>query len=193
SSETAMTRSPGATKPASLTATKRGFASGANIHSNGFCQANHAAPVVTITSAASTPLPHQRERRPSWTATATSAIARIGVTVGDTRRIQYASSIARGVCAPNGWSITSGTTTRAAAASGSADATIHLRVISGVKGANIIGAMNSLDLERWRGEFPILARTVYMISNSLGAMPRQTARNLAEYAEVWATRGVRGW
>jgi kynureninase len=49
------------------------------------------------------------------------------------------------------------------------------------------------DLLKWRDEFPILARTVYMISNSLGAMPRQTARNLAEYAEVWATRGVRGW
>src|SRR5581483_12491687 len=49
------------------------------------------------------------------------------------------------------------------------------------------------DLMKWREEFPILARTVYMISNSLGAMPRQTARNLAEYAEVWATRGVRGW
>ena len=49
------------------------------------------------------------------------------------------------------------------------------------------------DLERWRDEFPILARTVYMISNSLGAMPRQTAQHLAEYAETWATRGVRGW
>jgi kynureninase len=49
------------------------------------------------------------------------------------------------------------------------------------------------DLMKWRDEFPILSRTVYMISNSLGAMPRQTARNLAEYAEVWATRGVRGW
>src|SRR3954463_15993743 len=48
-------------------------------------------------------------------------------------------------------------------------------------------------LERWRDEFPILAKTVYMISNSLGAMPRQTAANLAEYADVWATRGVRGW
>jgi kynureninase len=48
-------------------------------------------------------------------------------------------------------------------------------------------------LDRWRAEFPILARTVYMISNSLGAMPRQTALNLAEYAELWATRGVRGW
>src|SRR5436309_8124446 len=49
------------------------------------------------------------------------------------------------------------------------------------------------DLERWRDEFPILARTVYMISNSLGAMPRQAAQHLAEYAETWATRGVRGW
>jgi kynureninase len=48
-------------------------------------------------------------------------------------------------------------------------------------------------LERWRDEFPILARTVYMISNSLGAMPRKTAQNLADYANTWATRGVRGW
>lgn len=49
------------------------------------------------------------------------------------------------------------------------------------------------DLAKWRDEFPILARSVYMISNSLGAMPRATARNLADYAEMWATRGVRGW
>ena len=49
------------------------------------------------------------------------------------------------------------------------------------------------DLERWRDEFPILSRSVYMISNSLGAMPRDTARNLAEYADTWATRGVRAW
>ena len=49
------------------------------------------------------------------------------------------------------------------------------------------------DLERWRDEFPILSRSVYMISNSLGAMPRQAARNLAEYADTWATRGVRAW
>jgi kynureninase len=49
------------------------------------------------------------------------------------------------------------------------------------------------NLERWRDEFPILARTVYMISNSLGAMPRRTAANLALYADTWATRGVRAW
>jgi len=49
------------------------------------------------------------------------------------------------------------------------------------------------DLARWRAEFPILARTVYMINNSLGAMPRQTAQHLVEYANAWATRGVRAW
>jgi len=49
------------------------------------------------------------------------------------------------------------------------------------------------DLARWRDQFPILSRAVYMISNSLGAMPAATARSLAEYAETWATRGVRAW
>jgi kynureninase len=49
------------------------------------------------------------------------------------------------------------------------------------------------DLSRWRAEFPILARSVYMISNSLGAMPQGVAAGLAEYAETWATRGVRAW
>jgi len=49
------------------------------------------------------------------------------------------------------------------------------------------------ELARWREEFPILSRTLYMISNSLGAMPRAAARSLADYAEMWATRGVRAW
>jgi kynureninase len=49
------------------------------------------------------------------------------------------------------------------------------------------------DLTKWRDEFPILSRSVYMISNSLGAMPRRAAAHLAEYAQTWATRGVRGW
>jgi kynureninase len=51
----------------------------------------------------------------------------------------------------------------------------------------------SYDPNRWRPEFPILATTTYLISNSLGAMPRGTAANLARYAETWATRGVRAW
>ena len=49
------------------------------------------------------------------------------------------------------------------------------------------------ELLRWRSEFPILERTVYMISNSLGAMPRGVERALADYAETWKTRGVRAW
>jgi kynureninase len=49
------------------------------------------------------------------------------------------------------------------------------------------------ELSRWRAEFPILARTVYLISNSLGAMPRAAAGALAEYADAWATRGARAW
>lgn len=48
-------------------------------------------------------------------------------------------------------------------------------------------------LLRWREEFPILSQTVYMISNSLGAMPRGVYDKLHEYAETWATRGVRAW
>ncbi|MCU0647813.1 MAG: aminotransferase class V-fold PLP-dependent enzyme [Gemmatimonadaceae bacterium] len=45
----------------------------------------------------------------------------------------------------------------------------------------------------WREEFPILARTTYLVSNSLGAMPRAAERQLAAYADQWATRGVRAW
>jgi kynureninase len=44
-----------------------------------------------------------------------------------------------------------------------------------------------------RAEFPILARTNYMISNSLGAMPRGVYDALHAYADTWATRGVRAW
>src|SRR2546430_8556584 len=49
------------------------------------------------------------------------------------------------------------------------------------------------ELLKWRGEFPILDRTTYMISNSLGAMPRGVYQGLRAYADVWAERGVRAW
>lgn len=48
-------------------------------------------------------------------------------------------------------------------------------------------------LLRFRPEFPILETTNYMISNSLGAMPRGTEDALVEYAHMWKTRGVRAW
>ena len=49
------------------------------------------------------------------------------------------------------------------------------------------------DLLRFRPEFPILARTTYMISNSLGAMPRGVSDSVQDYCDTWATRGVRAW
>jgi len=49
------------------------------------------------------------------------------------------------------------------------------------------------DLLKYRPEFPILDKTVYLISHSLGAMPRATYERLHDYADKWATRGVRAW
>ncbi len=49
------------------------------------------------------------------------------------------------------------------------------------------------ELLKWRLEFPILGKAVYLISHSLGAMPRETFTLLTEYGETWATRGVRAW
>jgi len=49
------------------------------------------------------------------------------------------------------------------------------------------------NLLRYRSEFPILEKAVYLISHSLGAMPRATYDRLHDYADIWATRGVRAW
>ncbi|HWZ32320.1 MAG TPA: aminotransferase class V-fold PLP-dependent enzyme [Bryobacteraceae bacterium] len=53
--------------------------------------------------------------------------------------------------------------------------------------------MTTDSLLQWRAEFPILERTVYMISHSLGAMPRRTRDRLKQYADEWDTRGIRAW
>src|SRR5689334_19837786 len=45
----------------------------------------------------------------------------------------------------------------------------------------------------FRAEFPILERTTYLVSNSLGAMPRGVPDRLAEYVDEWAELGVRAW
>src|ERR1041384_1666184 len=45
----------------------------------------------------------------------------------------------------------------------------------------------------FRAEFPILERTTYLVSNSLGAMARGVADRLAEYVDQWAEMGVRAW
>lgn len=48
-------------------------------------------------------------------------------------------------------------------------------------------------LERYREDYPILAHTTYMNSNSMGAMPRKAADALEQYARDWAREGVEAW
>ena len=45
----------------------------------------------------------------------------------------------------------------------------------------------------YRSHFPILDKTNYLISNSLGAMPAATRDALNQYADDWSQRGVRMW
>jgi kynureninase len=49
------------------------------------------------------------------------------------------------------------------------------------------------ELLSYRKDFPILDRTIYMISHSLGAMPSRVYDRLREFADLWATRGIRAW
>ncbi len=49
------------------------------------------------------------------------------------------------------------------------------------------------ELLKWREEFPILSTSTYLISNSLGAMPRAVYKQMHDYAEIWATQGVKAW
>jgi len=53
--------------------------------------------------------------------------------------------------------------------------------------------MSTDNLLHWRKEFPILETSTYLISNSLGAMPRAVRDRMAAYTESWAVRGVRAW
>jgi kynureninase len=48
-------------------------------------------------------------------------------------------------------------------------------------------------LSAWRDEFPIVEDCTYLVSHSLGAMPRRTAGNLQSFADAWSRRGVRAW
>lgn len=45
----------------------------------------------------------------------------------------------------------------------------------------------------FREEFPILEKTTYLVSNSLGPMPRTVPERLAQYARDWGELGVKAW
>lgn len=47
--------------------------------------------------------------------------------------------------------------------------------------------------QAWRREFPILRNRVYLVSHSMGAMPRGTAKWLKQYADEWREFGVEAW
>lgn len=48
-------------------------------------------------------------------------------------------------------------------------------------------------LLEYREEFPILEKTTYLVSNSLGPMPRTVPARLAEYGADWGDLGVKAW
>jgi kynureninase len=49
------------------------------------------------------------------------------------------------------------------------------------------------ELERWRGEFPILQTRTYLNSCSLGALSRRSMGYLGEYQALWNTMGASAW
>jgi len=53
--------------------------------------------------------------------------------------------------------------------------------------------VDEIDVERWRREFPILETCTYLVSHSLGAMPRRARTYLEQFADEWDARGVRAW
>lgn len=48
-------------------------------------------------------------------------------------------------------------------------------------------------LARYREDYPILATSVYMNSNSMGAMPRAARDALTNYLDTWEREGVEAW
>jgi kynureninase len=53
--------------------------------------------------------------------------------------------------------------------------------------------MSNDPLLDYRSEFPILEKCNYLISNSLGAMPKGVYDSLHHFADVWAEHGVSAW
>lgn len=49
------------------------------------------------------------------------------------------------------------------------------------------------DLLARRPDYPVLARSTYLVTNSLGAMHRDSRARLQEYADLWDTQGVVAW
>src|SRR5438034_3945096 len=51
----------------------------------------------------------------------------------------------------------------------------------------------ALGLARYRGEFPIFRDRVYLNTCSLGALGERARRKVAEFLDVWQSRGASAW
>jgi kynureninase len=71
--------------------------------------------------------------------------------------------------------------------------TVNGKALGGVADVPPSTPAEEQDLLAKRADFPILAKTTYLISHSLGAMPRGVADSLNDYARTWAERGIRAW
>lgn len=49
------------------------------------------------------------------------------------------------------------------------------------------------DLAQYRQDYPILAETTYMNSNSMGAMPARARQAITAYFDTWQCEGVEAW
>ena len=67
------------------------------------------------------------------------------------------------------------------------------KIATNPKGARPEPGAQHDPLLAFREEFPILEKTTYLVSNSLGPMPRTVPGKLAEYARDWGELGVKAW
>ena len=51
----------------------------------------------------------------------------------------------------------------------------------------------ALGLAKYRGEFPIFRDSIYLNTCSLGALGERTRRKVAEYLDLWQSRGASAW
>jgi selenocysteine lyase/cysteine desulfurase len=84
---------------------------------------------------------------------------------------------------------TSRATSRNAGANGRVDSRVDSR--TGIAGA--LHAAPHDELLRYRDEFPILSRRVYLNSCSLGALSRRSMQALSRFQEQWNEHGAQAW
>lgn len=53
--------------------------------------------------------------------------------------------------------------------------------------------LTDAEVAAWRERFPTLAKSTYLINNSLGAMPAGVPGSLAAFAALWEDKGVEAW